>query len=309
MLSKKENFEQWFVGLTEGDGSFIIVYTNGYWRFKYKLSLFKPNIQLLYFIKKQLNAGSIVKDGQSNFNMMKYHIQSHRTLKEVIFPLFDNHTFLTSKQFQYDRFKKCFDISENSNLSKEEKDKQIRELLILKCPRNYKASIWNQFKLNNNHSDYHSTINESFFLEKLQNLDIHRIITKPWLYGFIEAEGSFYISRKTETRLCHAFGVSQKNDPHLLEALRSLFGIKAKLQYYKKKDYYTISTTNSRSIETIINYFIGPNNTGSYMKGIKSLEFRIWTRSFYKYKGNYEKLLKIQTFMRKIRTQEYKLKE
>jgi hypothetical protein len=37
------------------------------------------------------------------------------------------------------------------------------------------------------------------------------------------------------------------------------------------------------------------------MKGIKSFEYRIWARSF-KYKGHYEKLLKIKNLIHKIRS-------
>jgi hypothetical protein len=37
------------------------------------------------------------------------------------------------------------------------------------------------------------------------------------------------------------------------------------------------------------------------MKGMKALEYRIWSRSFNKYKGNYIELDKIRNLMRKIR--------
>ena len=56
-----------------------------------------------------------------------------------------------------------------------------------------------------------------------------------------------------------------------------------------------METTNSRSIESIIKYF---NNS---FKGMKSLEFRIWSRTYFKYKGNSDKLHKVQLLLRKIR--------
>ena len=39
------------------------------------------------------------------------------------------------------------------------------------------------------------------------------------------------------------------------------------------------------------------------MKGVKSLEYRIWARSYVKNKGNYEKLASIRDTVRKIRKQ------
>jgi hypothetical protein len=42
------------------------------------------------------------------------------------------------------------------------------------------------------------------------------------------------------------------------------------------------------------------------MKGMKSLEYRIWARSFGK-NNNYESLLRIQAWMRRIRTIRYDL--
>jgi len=37
------------------------------------------------------------------------------------------------------------------------------------------------------------------------------------------------------------------------------------------------------------------------MKGMKALEYRIWSRSFVKFKGNYDELNKVRRLIRKIR--------
>jgi hypothetical protein len=44
--------------------------------------------------------------------------------------------------------------------------------------------------------------------------------------GFIEAEGSFYIVKKSATRYCHGFGVTQKLDKKVLEEILEHIGIK-----------------------------------------------------------------------------------
>ena len=53
--------------------------------------------------------------------------------------------------------------------------------------------------------------------------------------------------------------------------------------------------TNSRAIENIIVYF------KDEMKGVKSLEYKIWARSYNKNKGNYDKLVTVRCLLRKIR--------
>jgi len=70
----------------------------------------------------------------------------------------------------------------------------------------------------------------------------------------------------------------------------------AKVKYKEKYNHYIIDTTNSRAIKNVSEYFF---NT---MKGMKSVEYRIWSRSFNKHKGNYSKLVKIQKLLRGLRT-------
>jgi hypothetical protein len=127
-------------------------------------------------------------------------------------------------------------------------------------------------------------------------------MSKPWLVGFTEAEGSFYLVRKSTNRLTHAFEITQKLDKIVLTAIKYTLGIKTKVQT-KKTGYFSISTTNSRAIENIIKYF---NNT---MKGMKSVEYRIWARSYIKYKGNFNALNEIRNRVRLFRLNRYTLEQ
>ena len=121
--------------------------------------------------------------------------------------------------------------------------------------------------------------------------DAKLVISKFWLIGFTEAEGSFYLVSKEPTRIVHAFEITQKLNIIVLQAIGHILGIKLS----KKKTHYTVVTTNSRSISNIIEYY---SNT---MKGIKVVEFRIWARSFVKHKGNFSKLHKIRKKIRLLR--------
>lgn len=121
--------------------------------------------------------------------------------------------------------------------------------------------------------------------------------TKNWIIGFIEAEGSFFIVKKdSDGRYVHGFSVTQKLDKHILVQLQSIFGIVAQIKSTgPKHDAWLLETTNSRCIEYLIGFF------KDQMKGMKAVEYRIWARSYKKYKGDYAQLAKIQKQMQDLR--------
>jgi hypothetical protein len=120
-------------------------------------------------------------------------------------------------------------------------------------------------------------------------------MSKPWVVGFIEAEGSFYLVKKDTNRIVHGFGLTQKLDDIVLQSIGLILHISNTVKYKEIHNYFILDTTNSRAIENIIDYF---KNT---MKGVKSLEYKIWARSYKKYKGNFEKLSSTRDTIRKIR--------
>lgn len=124
---------------------------------------------------------------------------------------------------------------------------------------------------------------------------INNVVSKSWLVGFIEAVGSFYLANKTSTRIVHGFGLTQKLDKIVLEGIRIILHIKNPVRNKELHNYYILDTTNSRAIENAIVFF---KNT---MKGVKSLEYRVWARSYTKNKGNYTKLSNIRDVIRKLR--------
>ena len=278
LYNQKENFYQWLVGFTDGDGCFTISRSIAHnykpkWNLFYKIGQSSYNARALYFIKKELGCGSV--HFESKTTNADFRIRNRVTLNTVIFPIFDKYPLLTSKYFYYLKFKKAYNILEDTSISYAEKDKLLLILINEKIPKNYISLAWN--KVNNNINDTN---------------DAKCVMSKYWLIGFTEAEGSFYLVSKSPTRLVHAFEITQKLDFIVLKSISHILGISVK----KKIKYNTVITTNSRAILNIIDYY---KNT---MKGMKALEYRIWATSFVKYKGNYDKLYKTRNLMRKIRS-------
>jgi hypothetical protein len=133
--------------------------------------------------------------------------------------------------------------------------------------------------------------------------DVKGVMTKGWVVGFTEAEGSFFILQKEPGRLVHAFGITQKLDGVVVEGMRMILHIAAKVVFREGglslNGYHKLETTNSPpparsarpwssargAILNIAEYYA---NT---MKGMKAVEYKIWARAI-KYKGDLAKMTK-----------------
>ena len=232
------------------------------------------------FSKQKNSFGFTFKIGQSNYNARmlyyiknqigygsitndgpfhkQYRIRDTKVLLNKVIPLLDKYTLHTIKQFRYQIFKKA--------LYTENKEERLKLLSDMKNITNT-----NEYSITN-------------------------LPTKHWIVGFIEAEGSFYITKKEEGRYVHGFGVTQKHDKHLLNFLKILFGINANIKKGgPNSNYWLLDTTNSRVIEYLIDYF------KDQFIGMKSVEYRIWARSYIKHKGNEKELIKIQKLLNILR--------
>ena len=274
----KELFYQWLVGFTDGDGTFSIAHQNGKWSLTFKLTQHEYNMRLLYFIKSQIGVGNINKE--TTTKMVNYRIRDRKKLVEVIFPIFDSYPLLTSKYFNYLKFKEAYRILEDNNLTKTLKDELMFNLVKRVPSENYISPAWDIV------NNIVSNTNEA-----------NMVMSKAWLIGFTEAEGSFYLVNKSKDRIVHGFEITQKLDLIVLSAIGYILGIKTT----SKKTYNTVVTTNSRSIENIIKYY---NNT---MKGMNSLAYKLWFRAYSILKLNtisneekkYKKLNKINKILNK----------
>nr|YP_010692843.1 LAGLIDADG endonuclease domain-containing protein [Schizosaccharomyces osmophilus]WCA44842.1 LAGLIDADG endonuclease domain-containing protein [Schizosaccharomyces osmophilus] len=273
-IPKQMNFEQWLIGIVDGNGSFSFSKEGtGYWRFTFKVGQSNYNLRLLYYIKSILGIGK-VNILQTDKNEAEYRLRRNDLIIQYILPIFDNNPLLTSKYFNYMQFRQAILIMNDSSLTSVKKDNLISQIKNKTLPINFISPIWGiiNYKINS-------------------KKEVQQVMSKSWLVGYTEAEGSFNIVQKGGERLVHAFEITQKLDLIVLEAISLILPLNVK----DKKTYFTVVTTKKANILFIIDFF---KNT---MKGMKSLEYRIWSKSFSKTKQDYFSLLKARNLMRKIR--------
>lgn len=272
------NFNYWLVGFTDGDGTFYFETTKkNVWSFSFQISQSSANTRVLYFIKSMLKVGQVTIDEKNETSL--YRLRKKNLIVNHILPIFDMHPLLTrNKHFKYSLFRQAILTSIDPLLSTEEKNRQISNLKLQygNVPKDYLSPVW---------STVSSNLSE-FKTEVIQ------IIHKSWLIGFIEAEGSFYLVRKSKNKLVHAFEITQKDEAVLMEGISLVLGLKVT----EKRTYTTIVTTKQERIQFLSGFFF------KTMKGMKSFDYRIWARSFTRRERGFDYLFSIREKMRKVRS-------
>lgn len=259
--------KEWLVGLTDGDGSFTIDrQKNGTkWGLVFKVSSKNPKV--LNYVKKFLGYGSISKPADQNWYFI---IRDRDNLGKIIFPIYEKYPLVTVKYYDYDLVKKAYIILEDKNLDKKTRNKLKEGIyyLLKKGPsEDYLSPVWD---------------NPNYLL------------SKPWVTGFWEAEGSLYITKKGENQLSHGFGITQKVDAQILEQLSKIFRTSSKVKFNR---YFSLDSTGHRSNLNLVNYFF--DGQINLFIGIKSLQFTIWRRTL-KFRGNHTKLERVRELLRKF---------
>ena len=275
---KKPQFCDWLCGMTDNDGTFSFSKNkNNIWNCTFKIGKSNFNLRLLYYIKANLGCGQInLKAGK---NAAELRIRKRDILINVIVPIFKKHHLYSTKIFYFKQFEKALEILENNNFSIQQKHKALSNLKQNIPPINYISPNWFENPSND------------------------------WIYGFTEAKASFFLTLKVcsektdffsysqekikQPRMVHSFSITQILNKEILEFIGSKLHIVSKVQF-EKKNFYKLETSNSRALEKIKFFYL------KQLKGIKSLEYKIWARSL-NYKNNFNKLLKIQAQLLKLR--------
>lgn len=158
-------FYKWFSGFTDAEGTFMIVPSIKGFSFKFSIGLHIDDLNVLNNIKDKLGFGNIyISNNTCHFNV---------TRKDDILKLiniFDIYLLNSTKRFDYLDFKKAYYLYEDRDELTQELTNQI---LYIKSNMN----------------------NSRKFLESTWSAEFN--ISKEWLLGFVEGDGSFSLSRNT----------------------------------------------------------------------------------------------------------------
>ena len=118
-MLRQENFNDWLAGFTDGDGCFHFRRDKkGSWEFSFSITQSTYNLCILYFIKSQLSIGYV---NSHNGLVARFHVRDQRQLLEHVVPIFEKHSLLTKKYWQYECFKQALTISQDPKFSKKKR--------------------------------------------------------------------------------------------------------------------------------------------------------------------------------------------
>jgi hypothetical protein len=205
-----KEFYNWFLGFTDAEGNFLILTLPTGFTFKFSIGLHIDDLHVLNYIKDKLGFGSVYAYKSNCY----YNVTKKEDILKII-SIFDVYTLNSSKRLDFIDLKKAFNLYINrTELSKE----LTNQILDIKNSMNIQRT--------------------NFKLPEI-------IITKSWLLGFIEGDGSFSLSRNT---MEPAFSIKLTESQ-----LPLLIGIKKYLENNLGLDSYSIEKLNCSSIIMIGN--------------------------------------------------------
>lgn len=166
-------FIEWFVGLCEAESNFLIrtrknekEEVSGF-EFVFRITLHKDDREVLEYIKNILKCGRL----NSERDVIVFTISQLNDIERVIIPIFDKFTLNTTKHLDYLDFKNAFFMFKNRKSSELVVHELYSNIIRIKEGMNSKRVV---FDLPKDH-----IIN----------------ITGNYLVGFLEGDGTFYLSK------------------------------------------------------------------------------------------------------------------
>lgn len=240
-LNLNSTFKYWFIGFTEGDGSFI-VNKNGYLEFKVTQS--SIDAQILFYIKKELGFGSVRVQDKNN---KTHHFRVRDQKGPGPIGARGERPALSRGALGILKLIHIF----NGNLLTERKN--------------------NQFKL------WLEAFNKAYKMDiKLIQSNNTPTLANAWLSGFSDSEGCFTVSviKRSESynQVQVRYILSQKNELELMTKIATLFD--GKVTYLKSYDGYNM-TVNLSKLRKVISYF----NINS-LKTKKYIDYFNWLKVY-----------------------------
>ena len=277
--SSYDDFLQWFVGFSDAESAFMINIKNSIEaHFIFQITLHIDDIDVLKFIKHQLGIGIISIKG----NYCSFRVHSFQDIITILLPIFDKYCLLTYKQLNYRDWRKAI-ILKHLSIEKGFRsldNKTLLEIIKLKNGMNKSRISYDGYRV---------------------SLDM---INKNWLLGFVEGDGTFYLSNNTVV-----FGITQKSKEVLLLISQFIQNLPIITPYKglfipnkpnciiknNKNAYQLVITDKDVLFQYIFPFF---NNLTFHSR--KGIDFSIWSIGLYLYIFGYVNLPEGKTIIRKL---------
>lgn len=214
------DFLTWFIGFSEGDGSFII---NNNGALAFVITQATRDKQVLDYIQSQLAIGNVIKQGATT---SRYIVQDKLGLYLIC--LIFNGNLRTPDKF--DSFK-SFVVKFNELLSK--KSRKLKT-----------------FSFTNEELNLNKPI---IFINSLLNITLNDC----WFMGFVDAEGCFHVSVSDRPGFKILFDIAQKGagaKNTLLDVLPLLFGV-GKVSPHYHNDIWSYRVYGLSNTKSLFTYF------------------------------------------------------
>lgn len=207
-IENDKEFYKWFSGFTDAEGNFLIITLPKGFNFKFSIGLHIDDLPVLNYIKDKLGFGNIYVYKTNCY----YNVTRKEDILKII-SIFDIYGLNSSKRLDYLDLKKAFYLyNDRTNLSKE----LINQILELKNSMNTQRTNFELSQIN---------------------------ISKSWLLGLIEGDGSFSLNR-VNLEPVFSIKLTESQLPLLVE-------IKKYLENNLGFDQYSMQKLNSSSIISI----------------------------------------------------------
>ena len=109
--ASKDKFFEWFTGLTDGEGCFLISFVNRgiSCYFKFEIIIHKDDINMLHFIQEELGIGRV-----ATFNNAACFTVTAKDEVIELFKVFALHPLKSNKDLNYLNFKQAFELYINN---------------------------------------------------------------------------------------------------------------------------------------------------------------------------------------------------
>ena len=143
------NFLEWFRGFVDGEGSFIILKNRNNFIFSFSIGLHVDDTNVLFFIKKHLQIGSVTITGKASY----FRVTKQEEVLKII-EIFQNLQLNTTKHLNFLAFEEAFSIYVGPSLHRKKRKKTLE---LKKKIENIRCSM-NKERLNFNMPENHIRI-------------------------------------------------------------------------------------------------------------------------------------------------------